>query len=108
MADTDDLLVISNLYYFYVYTTIVTAWFCLFRIYVGSINFDIREDTIKQAFQPFGPIKSVSLGFDHIANKHKGYAFIEYEIPEAAFLAIDQMNNAFMGGRNIKVTILKY
>lgn len=73
------------------------------RIYVGSINFEIKEDTIKQAFLPFGPIKSVNLSWDPITNKHKGFAFIEYEIPEAAQLALEQMNGVMIGGRNIKV-----
>ncbi|XP_076461353.1 poly(U)-binding-splicing factor PUF60-like [Babylonia areolata] len=73
------------------------------RIYVGSINFEIREDTIKQAFLPFGPIKSVNLSWDPVTNKHKGFAFIEYEVPEAAQLALEQMNGVMIGGRNIKV-----
>lgn len=75
-----------------------------FRIYVGSINFEIREDTIKQAFQPFGPIKSVNMMWDNVTNKHKGFAFVEYFIPEAASLAMEQMNGVMIGGRNIKVT----
>ena len=33
----------------------------------------------------------------------KGFAFVEYELPEAAQLALEQMNNVMMGGRNIKV-----
>ncbi|CAH1784833.1 unnamed protein product [Owenia fusiformis] len=73
------------------------------RIYVGSINFEIKEETIRQAFLPFGPFKSVNLAWDPIANKHKGFAFIEYEIPEAAQLALEQMNGVMIGGRNIKV-----
>lgn len=73
------------------------------RIYVGSINFEIKEDTIRQAFLPFGPIKSVNLSWDPITNKHKGFAFIEYDIPEAAQLALEQMNGVMIGGRNIKV-----
>jgi len=48
-------------------------------------------------------MKNISLGYDHLAHKHKGYAFIEYEIPEAAFLAMEQMNNVMLGGRNLKV-----
>ncbi|KAK2161073.1 hypothetical protein NP493_1607g00063 [Ridgeia piscesae] len=75
------------------------------RIYVGSINFEIKEDTIKQAFLPFGPIKSVNLSWDPITNKHKGFAFIEYDIPEAAQLALEQMNGVMIGGRNIKVVL---
>ena len=74
-----------------------------YRIYVGSINFEIKEDTIKQAFLPFGPIKSVNLSWDPLTNKHKGFAFIEYDIPEAAQLSLEQMNGVMIGGRNIKV-----
>ena len=70
---------------------------------MGSISFELREDTIKQAFLPFGPMKSVNLNWDSITNKHKGFAFIEYDIPEAAYLAIEQMNGVMIGGRNIKV-----
>lgn len=78
-------------------------YFLSFRIYVGSINFEIKEDTIKQAFLPFGPIKSVNLSWDPLTNKHKGFAFIEYDIPEAAQLSLEQMNGVMIGGRNIKV-----
>ena len=75
------------------------------RIYVGSINFEVREDTVKTAFLPFGPIKSLSLAYDPILQKHKGFSFIEYELPEAAQMALDQMNNALLAGRNCKVGI---
>ena len=80
--------------------------FILFRIYVGSINFEIKEDTIKQSFIPFGPIKSVNLSWDPVTNKHKGFSFIEYEVPEAAQLALEQMNGVMIGGRNIKVSLI--
>lgn len=73
------------------------------RVYVGTINFEIKEDTIKQAFIPFGPIKSISLPYDSISKKHKGFAFIEYDIPEAASLALEQMNGVMIGGFSIKV-----
>lgn len=82
---------------------------CLFhRIYVGSINFDVREDTIRLAFQPFGPIRNVSLSWDALANKHKGFAFVEYDVPEAATLALEQMNGVLLSGRNIKVTVFYF
>lgn len=79
------------------------VWTKLGTVYVGGISFDVREDTVKQAFQPFGPIKNVSLSWDAIANKHKGFAFVEYDLPEAASLALEQMNNVMMGGRTIKM-----
>ena len=73
------------------------------RVYVGSINFEVKEDTIKQAFLPFGPIRSISMSWDPITQKHKGFAFVEYEVPEAAQLALEQMNGVIISGRNIKV-----
>jgi len=73
------------------------------RIYVGSINFEVREEQLKQMFSPFGPIKAVSMSWDPLTQKHKGFAFIDYETPEAAQLALDQMNGQFLSSRNIKV-----
>ncbi|XP_076367733.1 poly(U)-binding-splicing factor PUF60-like isoform X2 [Tachypleus tridentatus] len=73
------------------------------RVYVGSISFELKEDTIRQAFSPFGPIKSINMSWDPLTQKHKGFAFVEYELAEAAQLALDQMNGVIIGGRNIKV-----
>ncbi|KAG5447325.1 Poly(U)-binding-splicing factor puf60 [Clonorchis sinensis] len=75
----------------------------LSRIYVGSISYDLKEDSIKTAFQPFGPIRTVTMSWDAATQKHKGFAFIEFEFPEAAHLAVEQMNNASLGGRQLKV-----
>ncbi|CAL8078405.1 unnamed protein product [Calicophoron daubneyi] len=73
------------------------------RVYVGSIAYDVKEESLRQAFLPFGPLKSVSMSWDPATQKHKGFAFLEYEYPEAAQLAIEQMNNASFGGRQLKV-----
>ncbi|KAK7868819.1 hypothetical protein R5R35_003654 [Gryllus longicercus] len=73
------------------------------RVYVGSISFELKEDTIRQAFLPFGPIKSINMSWDPVTQKHKGFAFVEYDIPEAAQLSLEQMNGVMIGGRNIKV-----
>lgn len=43
------------------------------------------------------------MSWDPSTQKHKGFAFVEYEIPEGAQLALEQMNGAMLGGRNIKV-----
>ncbi len=38
--------------------------------------------------------------------KHKGFAFVEFETPEGAQLALEQMNGVLVCGRNIKVSLL--
>lgn len=75
----------------------------LSRIYVGSISYDLKEESIKLAFQIFGPIRSVSMSWDATTQKHKGFAFIEFEFPESAHLAAEQMNTISLGGRQLKV-----
>jgi RNA recognition motif-containing protein len=73
------------------------------RVYVGSISFELKEETIKTAFNPYGPIRSVNMSYDPVLNKHKGFAFVEYELPEAAQVALEGMGGATIGGRSIKV-----
>ena len=46
------------------------------------------------------------MSYDPVLNKHKGFAFVEYELPEAAQLALEGMGGAIIGGRNIKVRFL--
>ncbi|MFH4981244.1 hypothetical protein AB6A40_007953 [Gnathostoma spinigerum] len=76
------------------------------RVYIGSISFEVREEMIKNAFSVFGPIKSINMSWDAVTGHHKGFAFLEYEIPEAALLAQESMNGLLMGGRNLKVNLL--
>ena len=45
-----------------------------------------------QAFLPFGPIRSITMSWDPLTKRHKGFGFVEYEVPEAAQLALEQMN----------------
>lgn len=73
------------------------------RVYVGSISFELREESIKAKFEPFGAIKSINMSWDPVTLKHKGFAFVEYELPEAAHLALEHMNGIQLGGRQIKV-----
>ncbi|VDP98003.1 unnamed protein product [Trichobilharzia regenti] len=73
------------------------------RIYVGSISYDLREDAIKKVFSPFGLVRSVNLSWDSLNLKHKGFAFVEFEHPEAAFLASQSTNSISLGGRQLKV-----
>ena len=43
------------------------------------------------------------MSWDSMTGKHKGFAFVEFEQPEAAQLALEQMNGILVCSRNIKV-----
>ena len=38
---------------------------------MGCINYDTKEDSIKTAFLPFGPIRSITMSWDAMTGKHK-------------------------------------
>jgi len=44
--------------------------FC-YRIYVGSINFELGEETVRNGFHQFGTIKAINMSWDGAAGKHK-------------------------------------
>ncbi|CAD5115392.1 DgyrCDS4371 [Dimorphilus gyrociliatus] len=73
------------------------------RVYVGSLSFEIDQKVVENAFSPFGPIADLSLPYDNITQHHKGFAFVEYRVPDAASLALSQMDGVKLGGRFIKV-----
>ena len=49
-----------------------------FRLYVGSLHFNLTEGDIKQVFEPFGELEFVDLHKDSVTGRSKGYAFVQY------------------------------
>ena len=68
------------------------------------INF---QQVVRAAFIPFGDLVDVQIPLDYETEKHRGFAFIEYELPEDAQAAIDNMNDSEMFGRTLRVNIAK-
>lgn len=72
-------------------------------LYVGGLEDSVNESTLHAAFIPFGEIKDVNIPMDHATGKHRGFGFVEYEEKEDAAAAIDNMHNAELFGRVLKV-----
>nr|CAD1836299.1 unnamed protein product [Ananas comosus var. bracteatus] len=47
-------------------------------LFVARLNYETSEHRIKREFEAYGPIKRVRLITDKVANKPRGYAFVEY------------------------------
>lgn len=76
----------------------------LSRVYVGSINFELREAEIATLFCQFGGIRSISIAYEgNAAAAHKGYCFVEFDCAEAALLAVENMEGVSCGGRGLKM-----
>lgn len=72
-------------------------------LYVGGLEENVNESILHAAFVPFGDIKDVTIPLDHISGKHRGFGFVEYEERDDAADAIDNMGNAELYGKVLKV-----
>ncbi|TKA51369.1 hypothetical protein B0A53_05300 [Rhodotorula sp. CCFEE 5036] len=75
-------------------------------LYVGSLNFALTSDDLREVFQPFGELETVELHRDPVTGKSKGYCFVKFKRHEDAMTAIEKMNNFQLAGREIKVGLV--
>ncbi|CAO0791475.1 unnamed protein product [Mucor circinelloides] len=81
-------------------------------LYIGGIDQHVDSAILHAAFIPFGEIVAVQLSPDNSkdkagSNTHKGFGFVEYELPEDCQAAIDNMHLAELNGKVIKVQLAK-
>lgn len=76
-------------------------------IYIGGLAEEVTDKLLTDAFIPFGDLVDIQMPTDYESQKHRGFAFIEYESAEDAAAAIDNMNDAELHGRTIRVNLSK-
>ncbi|KAA3675567.1 peptidyl-prolyl isomerase E (cyclophilin E) [Paragonimus westermani] len=90
-------------------------------IYVGGLAEQVDLPLLRAAFIPFGDIISINMPMDYqtgiyqlvcqpvrsFSEKHRGFAFIEFEEVEDAMSAIDNMNESEIFGRTIRVNVAR-
>ncbi|KAL7738288.1 hypothetical protein ACLKA6_006618 [Drosophila palustris] len=76
-------------------------------VYVGGLTDEVTERLLNNAFIPFGDIADIQMPVDYESQRHRGFAFIEYENYEDAASAIDNMNDSELCGRTIRVNLAK-
>jgi hypothetical protein len=77
----------------------------VFRLYVGSLHFNLTESDIKQVFEPFGELEFVDLHKDPMTGRSKGYAFVQYKRAEDAKMALEQMDGFELAGRSVSLCL---
>ncbi|KAK3387224.1 hypothetical protein B0H63DRAFT_448096 [Podospora didyma] len=79
-------------------------------VYIGGLAPVVTAASLHDAFIPFGEIADVSLPKNENPNAtepHRGFAYVEFEDAEDAKEAIDNMDQAELFGRAIKVSAAK-
>jgi RNA recognition motif-containing protein len=73
------------------------------NIYVSNLSFDVQDEELKGFFTPYGEVTSAKIITDKTTGQSRGFGFVEMSDTAAAKKAIDELNNASVDGRNIKV-----
>ena len=73
------------------------------RLYVGNLPFDTTEDDLHQLFAAHGQIASAKLITDMETGRSRGFGFVEMSTEEEAKAAIEKMNKAKVGDRELTV-----
>lgn len=73
------------------------------NIYVGNLARDVGEEDLKQAFEGFGEVATVTIVKDKYSGEPRGFGFVEMPKKEEATAAISGLNEKDIKGRAIVV-----
>ena len=79
-------------------------------VYVGGLDQAVTMQTLAEAFVPFGEVVDITLPKPDLPNSnelHRGFGYVEFDLPEDAREAIDNMDGSELYGRTIKVAAAK-
>jgi RNA recognition motif-containing protein len=77
------------------------------KLYVGNLAYSVRDDSLQQAFEPFGTVTSAKVMMDRDTGRSKGFGFVEMGSDAEAQAAIDGMNGQPIDGRNVVVNVAR-
>ena len=73
------------------------------NLYVGNLNYDTTEDTLRGVFAEYGEVESVRVITDRYTGRSRGFGFVEMASEEAAAKAISELNGKPVDEREIRV-----
>ena len=73
------------------------------NIYIGNLNYRVREEDLKQVMEEYGVVGSVKIIIDRETGKSKGFAFVEMPNDAEGKRAIEELNEAEYEGRQMVV-----
>ncbi|KAF3973484.1 hypothetical protein ACB098_08G039900 [Castanea mollissima] len=74
------------------------------KLFVGGLSYDTNEAVLKDAFGQHGEIiEAVKVICDHVSGRSKGYGFVRFTSEITATIALKEMDDQMLDGRNIRV-----
>ena len=74
------------------------------KLYVGNLNYNTTEDSLRQAFGANGrEVTSVAIIMDRETGRSRGFAFVEMATAEGAQQALQQLDGQDLDGRLLRI-----
>jgi RNA recognition motif-containing protein len=77
------------------------------KLFVGNLSFNTTENDLQEAFAAHGTVVEVNLMMDRVSGRSRGFAFVTMSTPEEAEKAIQALNGATVGERQLTVNIAR-
>lgn len=73
------------------------------NIFVGNLAYSTDDDELREAFAAHGEVSSARVIMDRESGRSRGFGFVEMPDTVAAAAAIEALEGAMIGGRNVRV-----
>jgi cold-inducible RNA-binding protein len=73
------------------------------NIFVGNLDFGVREEAVRTLFETYGTVERVSIMTDRETGRSRGFAFVEMANDSEAERAITALNGTNLSGRALNV-----
>lgn len=80
-----------------------TYLFFVMNIYVGNLNYRVKEADLQQVMEDYGSVSSVKVVTDRETGRSKGFGFVEMDDEQDGAKAIAELNGAEFEGRTMVV-----
>jgi cold-inducible RNA-binding protein len=77
------------------------------KLFVGSLPFSTTEDELHQLFAAIGQVQSAKVISERETGRSRGFGFVEMPDDAQAQAAIQKLNGATLGTRQIVVNVAK-
>lgn len=77
------------------------------NIYVGNLNFKVKENDLEELFEEYGEVSSSKVITDRDTGRSRGFGFVTMDNDEEASKAIDELNGTTFQDRELVVNEAK-
>jgi RNA recognition motif-containing protein len=73
------------------------------NIYVANVPYSVRDQDLRELFEPYGEVASAKIIMDRATNRSRGFGFVEMVDDAAGRAAIEGTNGKNFHGRDLVV-----